>query len=536
MFWKDPKAKRLMLDTLHQEILTPHLFLKVMREQARRPMLHAERGETWTGEGLEQSVSRYLQLFSSLGVGRESSVALLSTNRPEVLFVDIALSFLGALFVPLHPRGAVADYEYVIWDAGVTHLVFDPASFGAPVAELQAKFPQQMKFLSLGPCQGALDLTQALRSQSPERLRPPAIQGDDVMRLAYSGGTTGTPKATQLTYRTIATTVSIMTSEWQWPSQPKQLLCAPLSHSGALCCLPTLLRGGSIHLLPGFDPVRVMEAIDRHRINCILLIPTMIYSLLDHPQLAAYDLGSLETIFYGASPMSLVRLKEAIQRFGRIFFQFYGQSEAPMTVCVMRKEEHVVDDDARLSSCGRPVPWLHVEVLDPDGQEVGPGLRGEICVRGPIVMRGYLNKPEQTQEAFAHGWLRTGDIAIRDAEGFLRIVDRSKDMIITGGFNVYAREVEHALELHPAVSIAVVFGTADARWGEAVSAAVVLRRDMMVSAEELIAHVRELKGPVHTPKLLVFLESMPLTALGKPDKKLLREMVSAGSGVSDARE
>jgi fatty-acyl-CoA synthase len=521
-----------MLDHPHQEIFTPHLFLRVMREQARRPLLYAEQGATWTGEGLEQSVSRYFQLFKSLGVGRKSSVALLSTNRPEVLFVDIALSFLGALFVPLHPRGAVADFEYVIRDAGVTHLVFDPVPFGASIAELQKKSPHGISFLSLGPWAGAIDLMEAAQSHLPERLHPPVVQGDDVMRLAYSGGTTGTPKAIQLTYRTIAATVSIMTSEWQWPSPPTQLLCAPLSHSGALCCLPTLLRGGSIRLLPGFDPVRVMETIERYRINCILLIPTMIYALLDHPKLSAYDLGSLETIFYGASPMSLVRLKEAMQRFGRIFFQFYGQSEAPMTVCVLRKEEHVVDDDARLSSCGRPVAWLHVEVLDPDGQQVGLGLPGEICVRGPIVMRGYLNKPQQTEEAFAHGWLRTGDIAIADAEGFLRIVDRSKDMIITGGFNVYAREVEHALELHPAVSVAGVF--ADSRWGEAVSAAVVLRQDMLASAEELIAHVRGLKGPVHAPKRLVFMESMPLTALGKPNKKLLREMVSTDSGVSDA--
>src|SRR5258708_6071475 len=143
-----------MFDHPHLEIFTPHLFLRVMREQARRPMLHAERGESWTGEDIELSVSRYLQLFTSLGVGRESRVALLSTNRPEVLFVDIALSFLGAPFVPLHPRGAVADFEYVIRDAGVTHLVFDPASFGAPVAELQTKFPREISFLSLGPCQG----------------------------------------------------------------------------------------------------------------------------------------------------------------------------------------------------------------------------------------------------------------------------------------------------------------------------------------------------------------------------------------------
>jgi fatty-acyl-CoA synthase len=394
---------------------------------------------------------------------------------------------------------------------------------------LKARFSDRLSLLSLGPCDGAPDLNSLATCLDPVPLVVPHIDGEDVARLAYSGGTTGKPKAIQLTHRVIASTIMIMTSEWEWPPDPRQLLCAPLSHSGGLCFLPTILRGGSVRLAPSFDALRIMQAIDRFAINCILLIPTMIYALLDHPRLGEFDLGSLETIFYGAAPMSTSRLREAIARFGPVFFQFYGQSEAPMSVCVLRRGEHRLDREDRLASCGRPVPWLHVALLDADGSEVADGEPGEICVRGPIVMPGYLNQPQQTAEAFRNGWLATGDVAVRDAEGFLRIVDRAKDMIITGGFNVYPREVEDALSRHPSVASAGVFGLPDPHWGEIVSAAVVLRTGETATAEALIAHVRGLKGPVQAPKRLFLVDRLPLTALGKPDKKALRLIGHAGN-------
>jgi fatty-acyl-CoA synthase len=286
--------------------------------------------------------------------------------------------------------------------------------------------------------------------------------------------------------------------------------------------LPSLLRGGAIYVHTGFDPLEVLKAIEQHRITCILLVPTMIYALLDHPRFHEFDLSSLETIFYGASSMSVARLKEGIAKLGPVFFQFYGQAEAPMTISVLRKAEHNPDDALRLASCGRPVPWLDVTLLDGDGNEVPDDTPGEICVRGPIVMKGYVGRPELNEEVFRHGWLHTGDVAVRDAEGYLRIVDRTKDMIITGGFNVYPREVEDALGSHPAVAVASVFGIADDRWGEAVTAAVVLRDTESANAEDLIAHVRTLKGAHQTPKVIHFVDALPLTPVGKPDKKALR--------------
>jgi fatty-acyl-CoA synthase len=270
-----------------------------------------------------------------------------------------------------------------------------------------------------------------------------------------------------------------------------------------------------------------MQAVETYRITTALMVPTMVLSLIDHPRFGEFDLSSLQVIYYGASAFPAARLRDAIGKLGPIFFQFYGQAEAPMSVTVMRRREHLLDNPLRLAGCGRPTPWVHVALLDDDNREVADGEPGEICVRGPLLMGGYLNKPEETAKAFDGGWLHTGDIAIRSADGFYRIVDRKKDMIVTGGFNVYAREVEDVLAAHPAVLRAAVIGVPDPKWGEAVKAVVVSDPQRPVSAEELIALVREEKGPVQAPKSVDFVAEIPLSPVGKPDKKALRARYAA---------
>jgi len=251
-------------------------------------------------------------------------------------------------------------------------------------------------------------------------------------------------------------------------------------------------------------------------------VPTMIYALLDHPRFVEFDLSSLETVFYGASAISPARLKEAIERIGPVFSQFYGQAEAPMAVTLLRKAEHDVNDMRRLASCGRPTPWVHVELLNANNQPVADGEPGEICVRGPLVMDGYRNSPELTAQAFAGGWLHSGDVAVRDPGGFLRIIDRTKDMIVSGGFNIYPREIEDILSLHPSVSQVAVIGVPHPKWGEEVTALVVLRAGLGAMAEELINMVTERKGSFQAPKTVEFIDAIPQTAVGKPDKKALR--------------
>ena len=514
--------------SVHQPIYQPHLIAAGLRANATRPVICFADGTSQTGAEVADELSRYEQALTALGIGQGDKIALLSGNCPEAQHVINATMFNTSCLVSLHAMGSVSDHAFIAEDSGFDTIVFEPKKFAGTIAELRKAAPGITRFLSIGPCDFATDIVALAAQQTPRPLVPPALTGNEIFRLAYSGGTTGKPKAIASTHAAVAAMFAIMMAEWEYPREIRQLLCAPLSHSGTVVFLPSLLRGGTVYVHAGFDPLEVLKAIEKHRITCILLVPTMIYALLDHPRIDAFDLSSLETIFYGASAMSVERLKQGIARFGKIFFQFYGQAEAPMTITVLRRQEHDPDDPLRLAGCGRPVPWLDVTLLDPDGRKVADGEPGEICVRGPIVMDGYVGRPEQTDDAFRYGWLHTGDVAVRDAEGYYRIVARLKDMIVTGGFNVYPREVELALESHPAVVAAGVFGTQHAHWGEMVTAAVVLDGERTAAVDELIAHVRALKGPHQAPKAVHFVASLPLTPIGKPDKKALRTTFAAG--------
>jgi fatty-acyl-CoA synthase len=314
----------------------------------------------------------------------------------------------------------------------------------------------------------------------------------------------------------------VQLAEWEWPEAPRFLLCTPLSHAGAAFFAPTLAKGGQMVVLPRFDPGEVLRTIEGQRITATMLVPSMLYALLDHPDSRTRDLSSLETVYYGASAINPTRLAEAIERFGPIFAQYFGQSECPMVISYLAKADHVGD---RLASCGRPSAFLRTALLGPDDRPVPQGDPGEICVAGPVLAGGYWNKHEETAEAFRDGWLRTGDIAREDADGFWYIVDRTKDMIVSGGFNVFPREVEDVVGEHPAVAQVGVIGTPDEKWGEAVTAVVVLREGRALTDDvvaEIRDSVRQRKGSVHAPKQVIAADMLPLTPLGKPDKKALR--------------
>jgi fatty-acyl-CoA synthase len=446
-----------------------------------------------------------------------------------VLFTMGANMLTPCRSTALHPMGSLEDQAYVLEDAGVETLVFDPSAFEDRAAELRDKVPGLKTLLSLGPSEVGTDLIELAKSFTPQPLVAPVVDPEEVTGLTYTGGTTGKSKGVMQTYRSGATLTQIQLAEWEWPEDTRFLISTPLSHAGAAFFVPTLLRGGCIVVLPGFDPTAVLEAIQKYKITATMLVPTMLYILMDHPKIDEYDLSSLETVYYGAAAMSPTRLKEAIARFGSIFFQFFGQSECGMTISVLKKDEHDTSDMARLATCGRAVPWLKVALLDDDLNEVPDGEPGEICVRGPLVMKGYWNKPEQTAEALAGGWLHTGDIARKDPQGFLTIVDRKKDMIVSGGFNVFPREIEDVIGTHPAVGQVAVIGVPDEKWGEAVKAVVVLRPDQSVTEEELAELVKTKKGAVHAPKSVDFVDAIPVSALGKPDKKVLRAQYWQGS-------
>lgn len=446
-------------------------------------------------------------------------LVLLSRNRPEIFCVMAAALCLGVRYAPLHPLGALDDHAFICEDSEARLLIYDGDAFEGTARSLA---PRVGRTLHLGAGSVGDDLAALASTYTPAPLTWDAQEGDLAL-LMYTGGTTGKPKGVMQPHRSIVTNVMLALSEWQLGERPVFLGCAPLSHGLLHMVVPVLLRGGTMVLQRGFEADAVLAAIERHRVTSSFWVPTMIYALLDHPRTRSADLSSLETIIYGAAPINPARLREAIEVFGRVFVQVYAQTEAPNTAVVLRREHH---DEKHFLAAGKPLVGVDLRILDAADREVPRGTTGEICIRGPIVMDGYWRRPEQTAETLRNGWLHTGDVAYMDEEDYVYIVDRSKELIVSGGFNVFPREIEDVLTAHPLVAAAAVIGVPDPTWGEAVKAVVVARAT--VSADELIQFVRDRKGPVYAPKSVDFVERLPLTPVGKLDKPALRARYWAG--------
>jgi len=515
---------------LHDGVHLGHLLAGALKRHAKDPVLEIG-GQTLLGQEMADQITQYVQALEGLGAGTGTAVGLLSANRPEVLLIIGAGQTQCYRRTALHPLGSLDDHAYVLADAGVTTLIVDTVpAFLQRARELQERVPSLTQVLTLGPADFGTDLVAEAGKYAPKPLTVAEVPMDTIVSITYTGGTTGKPKGVIGTAGSMAAMTQVQLAEWEWPATPKFLMATPLSHAGAAFFVPTLMKGGQMYVVPKFDPAEVLRVIEEERITATMLVPSMIYALLDHPDSRTRDLSSLETVYYGASAINPVRLAEAIDRFGPIFAQYYGQSECPMVITYLAKQDHVIDSGDpeqanRLSSCGRPSAWLRTSLIGEDGNVVPQGEPGEICVAGPVLSQGYWNLPEATADTFKDGWLRTGDVAREDEYGFWYIVDRTKDMIVTGGFNVFPREVEDVIAEHPAVAQVAVIGTPDQKWGEAVTAIVVPREGLELSAQaiaEIQASVKERKGSVQAPKQVIAVDSLPLTALGKPDKKALR--------------
>ncbi|WP_372508710.1 fatty-acid--CoA ligase FadD8 [Mycobacterium palustre] len=516
-----------------------HMLVGALKRHKDKPVLFLG-DTTLTGGQMADKISQYIQAFEALGAGTGVAVGLLSLNRPEVLMIIGAGQTQGYRRTALHPLGSLDDHAYVLSDAGISSLIIDPIPmFVERALGLLERVPSLNQILTIGPVPEALrgvavDLSAEADKYDPRPLTARDLPPDQVIGLTYTGGTTGKPKGVMGTAQSISTMTMIQLAEWEWPEEPRFLMVTPLSHAGAAYFLPTLVKGGQMYVLPKFDPAEVLKTIEEKRITATFVVPSMLYALMDHPDSHTRDLSSLKTVYYGASAINPVRLAEAISRFGKIFAQNYGQSEAPMAITYLAKGDH---DEKRLTSCGRPTLFARVALLGEDGKPVPQGEPGEICVSGPLLAGGYWNLPEETSRTFKDGWLHTGDMAREDEDGFYHIVDRVKDMIVTGGFNVFPREVEDVVAEHPAVAQVCVVGAPDEKWGEAVTAVVVLRADaprdeaaIEAMTAEIQAAVKERKGSVQSPKRVVIAESLPVTGLGKPDKKAVRAQFWEGAG------
>jgi fatty-acyl-CoA synthase len=417
--------------------------------------------------------------------------------------------------------GSLGDHEYACNEAELKLLCVDP-DYAARAGELLECCPSVECVLTYGPADVGDDLLALAASAGGSKLDPGPNTPDDTSWLLYTGGTTGVPKAAELAESAVAQSSISVSTGWDLPRHRRYLACGPITHAAGMLITPTLMSGGCVILHRRFDPERWLADLSAERATLALLVPTMIYALLDHPRLGDTDFSSLETIMYGASPMSPARLVEGIERIGRVFAQLYGQTECGGIATSLWRGHHDVSNPARLASCGVAMPNVRVEVLDEEGRPVPDGEAGEICVQGLSVMKGYFKQPDLTREAFAGGWLHTGDMAVRDGDAFFSIVDRKKDMIVSGGFNLFPREIEDVLTGHASVSAVAMIGVPDEKWGEAVKAVVVPRPGEDVDAEALIGLVKEQKGPIYAPKTVDVVEELPLTPVGKADKKVLR--------------
>ena len=508
------------MSAIHDGLTSAELTIHALRRWGDRPAFSGHGGAMTYAQALDL-VARYQAAFAAAGVRRGERLAMLNANRADAWLAGIAALAMGVCGTAMHPLGSLEDHLFILEDGEIDHLLVDMGAYGERGRELAARAAGLKQVFTLGPGDFGHDLAAAAAGAGA--VSPVIAAGpDDEAMLSYTGGTTGKSKGVLRRHPQTVAMVNAILAEFEWPDPVNYLAVAPISHVGGTKLTPTLIRGGRVHFHHGFDPGRILHDIGVERISATLLVPTMIYMLLDQPELERADLSSLQLLLYGASPMSPSRPLEGLERIGPVFSQLYGQSEC-YPISVLRRADHDPANAEMFASCGHPCSSVQVALLDEGNATVAPGEVGEICVRSPHAMLEYWKREEQTAETLAAGWLHTGDMARADERGYLYIVDRKKDMVVTGGFNVYPREVEDILTADPAVAMAAVIGVPDEKWGEAVKAVVVPRSGGDVDPSALIEAVRARKGAVWAPKTVDIVEEIPLTAIGKPDKKALRE-------------
>ncbi|WP_112133187.1 acyl-CoA synthetase [Glycomyces dulcitolivorans] len=460
-------------------------------------------GGRFTYAELHERVNRLANALRGLGVGRGDRVAYLGPNHHTFLEALFASGALGAVFVPLNTRLAAPELRHCLDDSGAVVLIHDPA---LPV-------PAGPRTIAVGP-----DYEDLLAGASAEAVEE-AVALDDPFIIMYTSGTTGLPKGALLTHGNLTWNAFNVLVDVDLASDETTLCTAPLFHTAGLnmTCLPTLLKGGRVVLEPSFDPGRTLKLVESLRVTYMFGVPVMFDAIARSAAWAGADLSSLRRVSCGGAPVPPATIRAYLER-GVVFSQGYGMTEASPGVLFLAAE----DSARKAGTAGVPHFFTDVAIVGPDSRPVNTGQRGEVMVNGPNVMREYWGRPGDTAAAFADGWLRTGDIATADADGFVSIVDRAKDMFISGGENVSPAEVETALGRHPAVADCAVIGVPDATWGE-VGRAIVVLADDTVDGTELLAFLRGRLAGYKIPKSVVFAAALPRSPTGKIIRRILRE-------------
>lgn len=490
--------------------------------------VHGERRMTFAEAA--DSMSRIQQVLVDRGISHGSGVGSLSLNLPEVWLTQAATYLIGGHYSGLHPMGSVDDHVWVCEDAEVEVLLVHP-KFAAVGAEILARASTVKHLIVFGESEQGENLFELINGYEAKTLEAGPATEEDLAWLQYTGGTTGKPKGVMVSHRAMAQLTETAMTSWQLPANPRYIVAPPITHAAVLPLFATLARGGAVILMEGFEPLAFVQAIEKEQANCTFVVPTIINAILDHTTPEDADLSSMQNIIYGAAPISPARLTQALDRLGQRLHQIYGQTECVgVTTSLLREEHDPAGRPDLLTSCGRPTIGTTIQLVDEDDNPVPDGTPGELCVRSRAVMSGYWKMPELTAQTLRNGWLHTGDVAIRDEQGYLHIVDRTKDMVISGGFNIFPKEVENVISEHPDVAAVAVVGTPNDKWGEVVTAFVVPREGATLDEEVLKRMVYEAKGPHQAPKVVHVIAALPTTLVGKIDKKVLRTMATELDG------
>ncbi|MEZ5782584.1 MAG: long-chain-fatty-acid--CoA ligase [Rhizobiaceae bacterium] len=462
-----------------------------------------------------------------IGLRRQDRVSVLSQNTIEFMECYVACELAGYIAATVNWRLAAPEISYILKDSTPRVLFFE-AQYAATIDKIRSELPFIERFICFGGevPEWAEDYETFLASGdaqgAPSRPLP-----DEIMHLIYTSGTTGKPKGVMRTHRAEIAIAILMATELGLIVSDKLQLMMPVFHVGArFLQLAVHIRGGSVVMHHDFKPAEIVDAIERERVTMTHMAPTMVQAMLSVPGIENRDLNSLHTICYSAAPMPVPLLKRGLQLLGPVFLQLYGMTEGGGTT--LHKRQHKPDgspeDIKRLGSIGQAAPNVDIRIVDEEGRELPAGEPGEILTRTATHMLGYWNNSTATISALRDGWYYTGDVGYLDDQGFLYLVDRKKDMIISGGENIYSREVEEAVATHPAIMDVAVIGVKDDYWGETVRAICVLNTGQTVAEAELIDHTKAMIASYKKPKSVVFVDELPRLPSGKINKVVLRQM------------
>ena len=510
--------------------LTQGLHRAVQQSPDRIATVFGKREQTYRQFG--ERVARLAAVLQKLGMRRGDRVGMLALNSDRYLEYYYATWWSGGAVNPVNFRWSATEVAFSLDDCETRILLVDE-QFKGMVEELRKKSRSLATVIYVGdgePPAGALAYESLLAQATP--MTDAGCGGADLAGVFYTGGTTGFPKGVMLSHENLGANALTALAENFTHSRARALLVAPMFHLAAGALMnANALAGATFVIAPAFTPAGTLQVLQEQKVTHVLLVPTMIQMVADHPEAVRYDLSSVELVLYGASSISEAVLKRAMALFSSAgFSQAYGMTELAPIATVMPAWYHTAEGQkaGKLRSAGRATMICEVRIVDTEGREVARGTVGEVAVRGPGVMLGYWNKPELTASAVRNGWMHTGDGARMDEDGFVFIVDRLKDMIVSGGENVYSAEVENALAQHPAVGACAIIGIPSDQWGEAVHAVVVLKPAAVATEDELVAHCRTLIAGYKCPRSLEFRAALPVSGAGKILKTELRKPFWAG--------